>query len=321
MEESFNDLVLPKEIKESVLDLARSTCQARDDKDTSFRHVIFHGPDGVGKSMAAKKLAQVVGIDYAHVCGRDIQTSGEKAVRQIQTLFSWARLSSDGILLFIDDAEAFLRSIESSPMNDVYTRENNNALCTFLHNMKGLRKNIIFVLATNRVKDLDAQVLDLCEERIFIPLPDARSRKSMLLFYFDTCVQKIIKHKNSTFSVKSKLIQLITRQDPLVLSIEDNIMEGEQLEEAVAATRGFSGNDIRDLMLAMQTVVQVSENGRLAKSTAWKVIEDRVKRHWLEQTTWCRYCHTHCNCNGFGDSNTKGYLDGDVIDLQDITFV
>lgn len=307
VEEQFSDIILPKEVKESIVGLARSTCHARD-HGNPFRHVIFHGPGGVGKRMTAKKLAQVVDIDYAYVSGREITTSGEDAVRQMQTLFSWARLSTDGILLFIEDAEAFLRSSESSLMTDSYTRENNNALCTFLHNMKRIKKNIILVLATSQGDStLDGEVLDICEESIYFPLPDASCRKGLLLSYFDTCVQKFVDRNNTAFSLKSKLIQLLTRQAPILLSLEKDIMSGKHLEDAVAATRGLSGDDIRELMVAMQRELYDSDNKRLDCVTAWKLIEEKMKYHRDVQTT--------------SGEHTLSYLDGNVIDLQDVTFV
>ena len=307
IEEQFSDVILPKEVKDSILDLTRFTCHARE-HGNSVRHVIFHGPGGVGKQMTAKKLAQVADIDYAYVSGREINTSGEDAVRQMQTLFSWARLSTDGILLFIDDAEAFLRSSESSLMSDSYTRENNNALCTFLHNTKRIKKNIMLVLATSQGDStLDGEVLDMCEERIYFPLPDASCRKGLILSYFDTCVQKFVDRNNAAFSIKSKLTQLVKRQAPLLLSLEKDIMSGKQLEDAVAATRGLSGEDIRELMVAMQRELYGSDDKRLDCVSAWKLIEEKVTYHRDVQTT--------------AGEHTLSYLDGNVMDLQDVTFV
>lgn len=146
----FDQVIFPKEIKETILDFLRLSCNARRRK-APFRHLLLHGPNGAGKAITAKRLAKVIGIDFAHVSGRDIITTGVESVSQIQTLFSWAKLSTNGngMLLFFDDAEAFLGSTESSLMNDTEANKN-NALSTFLHNMKRIRKDIILVLSTNR---------------------------------------------------------------------------------------------------------------------------------------------------------------------------
>ena len=149
--------------------------------------------------------------------------------------------------------------------------------------------------------------MDICEESIYFPLPDASCRKGLLLSYFDTCVQKFVDRNNTAFSLKSKLIQLVKRQAPILLSLEKDIMSGKQLEDAVAATRGLSGDDIRELMVAMQRELYGSDNKRLDCVTAWKLIEEKMKYHRDVQTT--------------SGEHTLSYLDGNVIDLQDVTFV
>ena len=134
---AFADLILPREIKERIQDLAHSICSA-DFQNMSFSPILLYGPDG--KSMAARTLAKAVGMDYARVCGQDVIMTGEEGVHQIQTLLSWASLSSKGVLLFIDKVEVFL-STET-------TMGGKNALSAFLSNVS-LRRNVL-VLATNQ---------------------------------------------------------------------------------------------------------------------------------------------------------------------------
>ena len=135
---AFADLILPREIKEKIQDLAHSICRAHS-QSMSFSPILFYGPDG--KSMAAMTLAKALCMDYAQVCGQDVITTGEEGVSQIQTLFSWANLSSKGVLLFIDKVEVFL-SIDT-------TTGDKNALSAFLSNMCR-RRNVLLVLATNQ---------------------------------------------------------------------------------------------------------------------------------------------------------------------------
>ena len=60
-EASFDDLILPQDLKERVIDLALSARNARR-HNAPFRHVLLYGPPGTGKTMVAKKLASVIGI-------------------------------------------------------------------------------------------------------------------------------------------------------------------------------------------------------------------------------------------------------------------
>lgn len=160
----------------------------------------------------------------------------------------------------------------------------------------------------NSDQDLDREVLDCFDERIFLPLPDAKCRNDMINLYFDVCVQRYVYERNQAneFSFKSRLTQFLTRQPPIAMSIEDDMMTGEHLEDVIAATRGFSGDDIRDLMVAMQRALCSSENGRLDFATAWRLVEEMVKHHRDIQAR--------------AGEHTLSYLDGDI-DLQDVTFV
>jgi hypothetical protein len=63
-----------------------------------------------GKTYVAKKLAKIIGIDYAMMSGGDVSPLGSDAVIQIHQLFSWAAKSPKGVILFIDEAECFLGS-------------------------------------------------------------------------------------------------------------------------------------------------------------------------------------------------------------------
>jgi len=146
---------LPEELKERVLGLALSARKAKD-YDAPHRHVLLYGPPGTGKTMVAKKMAECVGMDYALMSGGDVGPLGADGVTQIHNLFRWAKMSKKGVLLFIDEAEAFLASRGKNSMSE----SAHNALNALLYNTGGERKDFMLVLATNRAEDLDAAVLD-----------------------------------------------------------------------------------------------------------------------------------------------------------------
>ena len=49
-------------------------------------------------------------MDYAILTGSDIAPLGPQAVHEIHKVFDWANTSDRGILIFIDEADAFFRS-------------------------------------------------------------------------------------------------------------------------------------------------------------------------------------------------------------------
>lgn len=48
------------------------------------------------------------GLDYALMTGGDVAPLGPQAVTKIHQLFDWSKKSRKGLLLFIDEADAFL---------------------------------------------------------------------------------------------------------------------------------------------------------------------------------------------------------------------
>ena len=48
------------------------------------------------------------GLDYAMMTGGDVAPLGPQAVTKIHEIFDWAKKSNKGLLLFIDEADAFL---------------------------------------------------------------------------------------------------------------------------------------------------------------------------------------------------------------------
>lgn len=50
----------------------------------------------------------IQGLDYAMMTGGDVAPLGAQAVTKIHEIFDWAKKSNKGLLLFIDEADAFL---------------------------------------------------------------------------------------------------------------------------------------------------------------------------------------------------------------------
>lgn len=77
--------------------------------------------------------------------GSDIAPLGPLAVRELNRMFDWAEKQKNGIILFIDEADAFLRNRKSSEMSE-YMRHTINS---FLYRTGSPSDNVIVVLATN----------------------------------------------------------------------------------------------------------------------------------------------------------------------------
>ena len=136
--------------------------------------VLFSGPPGTGKTMAAEILARELDlpmfrIDLSQVVNKYI---GETE-KNLKRLFDAADISD--IILFFDEADSlFGRRTEVKDAHDRYANLEISYLLERMERFKGLA-----ILATNRKKDLDEAFLRRLRYIIDFPFPDVEQRKSI----------------------------------------------------------------------------------------------------------------------------------------------
>merc|ERR1719199_2116412 len=126
----MDKIVLEDELAERLQWTTNSLINARKN-GTPFRHILLHGPPGTGKTLFARTLAKQSGLDYAIMSGGDVGPLGKLAVHELNKLFAWANSSRKGLILFIDEADAFLRTGRGADVG--MSEEARNVLSAFLH--------------------------------------------------------------------------------------------------------------------------------------------------------------------------------------------
>lgn len=136
--------------------------------------VLFAGPPGTGKTMAAEIMAirlnlPMYRIDLSQVVNKYI---GETE-KNLKRIFDAADVSD--MILFFDEADSlFGRRTEVSDAHDRYANLEISYLLERMERFKGLA-----ILATNRKKDLDEAFLRRLRYIIDFPLPDEEQRKQI----------------------------------------------------------------------------------------------------------------------------------------------
>ncbi|CAK0871490.1 unnamed protein product, partial [Prorocentrum cordatum] len=124
----FDDVVLHPRLHQQVMRLADATRSAKA-RRMPLQHAMFYGPPGTGKTMVAQRFAEYSGLEYAIMAGGDVAPLQEQAVTELHKLFKWVHRSRRGVLLFIDEADAFLASRNGTEMSEALR----NALTTILY--------------------------------------------------------------------------------------------------------------------------------------------------------------------------------------------
>ena len=143
-ENLLKGVILDKKLEDQLREISYAVLNRRKHYAPA-KNMLFYGPPGTGKTLFAKKLAMQSGIEYAVMVGSDIAPLGPMAVTEINKLFDWAEKQPNGMVLFIDEADAFLRSRKSNEMSE-YMRHTINS---FLYRTGSPSERVIIVMATN----------------------------------------------------------------------------------------------------------------------------------------------------------------------------
>ncbi|XP_020251570.1 ATPase family AAA domain-containing protein 3-A-like [Asparagus officinalis] len=267
---SFNNIILHPSLHRRIEQLARATENTKS-HEAPFRNMLFYGPPGTGKTMVAKEMARKSGLDYAMMTGGDVAPLGSEAVTKIHQIFDWAKKSRKGLLLFIDEADAFLCERNSQHMSEAQR----SALNALLFRTGDQSRDIVLVLATNRPGDLDAAITDRIDEVLEFPLPREEERFKLLKLYLKRYISKdnIDDDNDNRFPIWRSLYKK-EQQKIFVKDVGDDV-----ILEAARKTEGFSGREIAKLMASVQAAVYGREDCVLDSQLFMEIVDYKVAEH------------------------------------------
>ncbi|CAM9645307.1 unnamed protein product [Ascophyllum nodosum] len=227
------DASLPKAIfvprmEQRLRRLAESSSNTKANR-APFRHLLLHGPPGTGKTLFAKGLSRHSGLDYAIITGGDVAPLGREAVSEMHKLFDWAQASRRGVLLFVDEADAFLRRRSTERISE----DMRNALNAFLYRTGEQTDRFMVVYASNQPEQFDDAINDRIDEIVQFELPAVEERYRMLTYYM------------------SKYLLKAGEGNKAATIVVDGVEE-KHIREAADVTEGFSGRELSKLAIAWQ---------------------------------------------------------------------
>ena len=223
----LDGIILEKTLEARLRSVASSTANTKRNR-APFRHLLLYGPPGTGKTLFAKGLARHSGLEYAILTGGDVAPLGRDAVTEIHKVFDWANTSKKGLLLFIDESDAFLRKRSTEAMSE----DLRNALNAFLYRTGTASDKFMVVYASNQPEQFDWAINDRIDEMVEFDLPGRGERVRMLRQYVD------------------KYLMAAAPGTTAIVVAED--VTPELLESVADRTEGFSGREIAKLAIAWQ---------------------------------------------------------------------
>uniref|UniRef100_H0YY19 ATPase family AAA domain containing 3A n=1 Tax=Taeniopygia guttata TaxID=59729 RepID=H0YY19_TAEGU len=227
-QDALEGVVLSPQLEARVRDIAIATRNTKKNKSL-YRNILMYGPPGTGKTLFAKKLAVHSGMDYAIMTGGDVAPMGREGVTAMHKLFDWANTSRRGLLLFVDEADAFLRKRATEKISE----DLRATLNAFLHRTGQHSNKFMLVLASNQPEQFDWAINDRIDEMVNFDLPRLEERERLVRMYFDQHVLKPATEGKQ----RLKLAQFDY---------------GKKCSEIARLTEGMSGREISQLAVAWQ---------------------------------------------------------------------
>lgn len=260
-EAPYPEMIFDKELERRLKDIVRATQNIyaktkAGATNVKYRNLMLWGPPGTGKTMFAKKLAIESGLEWAYMSGSSFaKFSDGEGIQALDELFTWAN-KSDGLMLFIDEAEAFLARREQMDLNSKAYQ-----LLTNFLNYTGERSNkFMIVFATNHKHMIDSAVHRRIDDLIELPLPKAPERFRVLKLYCN----KIL------FDEKQNGRMFV---DSAHLFVDD-----AKLTEIAGLTDGLSNGDLEGIINTIKTDADITDYGLVTDD-----VVDRAIQHALEK--------------------------------------
>lgn len=198
------------------------------------RGTLFYGPPGCGKTTSIEALTAEAGLPMYKL---KISKAGSKYInessRNIQKAYEYvcevAEKTEKPVLFVIDELE----SLAPKRNGDLDFQEDNKMVGTLLQIIEEARgKNVIVLAATNCFDKIDEAIRSRFDDKIYIGLPDADTRRGVLQIHLNR-------------RTKGQALA----QNP------------EELDKVVALTAGFSNRDIA-ILTDKAALIARSDNRR-----------------------------------------------------------
>lgn len=195
-------------------------------------------------------------MDYAILTGGDVAPMGRDGVTAIHKVFDWANGSRKGLLLFVDEADAFLRKRSSENISE----DLRATLNAFLYRTGEQSGKFMMVLASNTPEQFDWAVNDRLDEMVEFDLPGLDERERLIRLYFDKFVLQPATEGHRRLKV-------------------DQFDYSALCSQMAKLTEGMSGREIAKLGVAWQAAAYASEDGVLTEKMVLDRCNDAVMQH------------------------------------------
>jgi SpoVK/Ycf46/Vps4 family AAA+-type ATPase len=257
------EMIFATEVSEQLTDLVNITDMIKKDIKTglkrTYRNVMLWGPPGTGKTLFANVLADKLDMDFCSITAGSLLQK-DVGIQFLNEFERMARKSRYGMILFIDEADALFVDRNTLNIASEQGLEHYKVLNHLLAMTGDGSNKFMLIAATNHAQNIDDAMGRRFQERIYMPLPDTKTRTKLVDLY----VNKL----------------LFAEADNGVLFTQNakRIMTSKILKDIVAQTEGLSGAEIKDIIAQIQNLGLQTNNKAITAVHVQKAVEQGVQK-------------------------------------------
>jgi SpoVK/Ycf46/Vps4 family AAA+-type ATPase len=189
---------------------------------------LFHGPPGNGKTMASKMLASVIDAPLYRVsCEGLIHSYLGKSEENMRDVMAWIADAGEAVVLFDECESLFRRRGEKDGCSQAIIR----TMQVFWQAVDRWETPQMFLLATNRIQDIDEALLSRCETKLEFVGPTREQALLVLDYWAETL------HEHGAEDWAPALRKLVQKKTPesfrelwqmISMSVRQWIIRGHQ---------------------------------------------------------------------------------------------